>query len=59
MQTGIYIQVNGKAVDIGDPELDIVVLTEWVERMIPITKTRLVMTLLKRREEFDEYILHD
>lgn len=59
MQTGIYIQVKGKAVDIGDPDLDITILTEWVERMIPITKTRLVMTLLKRREEFDEYILHD
>lgn len=57
MQTGIYIQVDGKAVDIGDPDLDIVDLTEWVERMIPITKTRLVMTLLRRREEFEEFIL--
>lgn len=57
MQTGIYIHVNGKAVDIGDPELDIVLLTEWVERMIPITKTRLVMALLKRREDFEEFIV--
>lgn len=57
MDTGIYICVNGKPVDIGDPELDIVMLTEWVERMIPITKTRLVMALLKRREEFEEFIV--
>jgi len=57
MDTGIYIHVNGKPIDIGDPELDIVALTEWVERMIPITKTRLVMTLLKRREEFEEFIV--
>lgn len=57
MQTGIYIYVAGEKIDIGDPKLDIVILTEWVERMIPITKTRLVMTLLKRREDFEEFIV--
>ena len=57
MVTGITIRVNGHNIDIGDPNLDIVDLTEYVERMIPITKTRLVMTLLKRREEFEEFIV--
>lgn len=57
MVTGITIRIKERNVDIGDPDLDIVVLTEYVERMIPITKTRLVMTLLKRREEFEEFIV--
>lgn len=57
METGVEIRVNGGNVDIGHPDLDIVVLCMYIERMLPITKTRTIMTLLGRREEFEEYIL--
>lgn len=57
MDTGIFIRVNGKDEDIGDPKLDIVVLCMYIEAMLPIMKTRTIMTLLGRRVDFEEYIV--
>lgn len=56
METGINIRVNGENVDIGDPALDIVVLTEYVISCDHLQKIRLIMSLLNRRKEFDEYM---
>lgn len=56
METGIYIRVDGENIDIGNPNLDIVVLYEYISNMIPITRMRTIMSLLGRREEFEEFI---
>ena len=56
METGINIVVNGYTIDIGDPSIDIVDLVTYLERMIPATRMRLMMTLLGRMEEFEEFL---
>lgn len=56
METGIFIKVHGETVDIGDPTLDIVVLDVYIGGLTEFEKDRLIMTLLKRREEFDHYL---
>lgn len=56
METGINIVVNGYTIDIGDPSIDIIDLVMYLERMIPATRMRLIMTLLGRREEYEEFL---
>lgn len=58
METGIFIRVNDTHIDIGDPTLDIVALDEYVcSFLTEQEKERLIMTLLNRRQEFDEFML--
>lgn len=56
METGINIVVNGYTIDIGDPSIDILDLVTYLERMIPATRMRLIMLLLGRMEEFEEFL---
>lgn len=56
MKTDFHIVVNGYTIDIGDPSIDIVDLVSYLERMIPATRMRLMMTLLGRMEEFEEFL---
>lgn len=56
METGIYIRMNGEDIDIGEPQLAMIDLVAYLERMIPATRMRLIMTLLGRRQEFEEFL---
>jgi len=56
METGIYIRVEKQCVDIGDEELDIAILTEYVCQLTEEAKENLIMSLLGRRQEYDEFM---
>jgi len=56
METGIYIRVHGESVDIGNPTLDIAVLEVYISGLNELEKDRLIMSLLNRRQEFDEFM---
>lgn len=51
------IVTNGRVVDISDPMIDIVELVGIIEAMIPATKMRLIMTLLQRTDDFNEFLM--
>ncbi len=50
------IVTNGRVIDISDPMIDIVELVGIIEAMIPATKIRLIMTLLRRTDDFNEFL---
>lgn len=51
------IVTNGHVIDISDPMIEIVELVEIIEAMIPATKMRLIMTLLQRTDDFNEFLM--
>lgn len=57
METGIYIRVNGEDIDIGNEAIEIVDLVMYIERMLPATRMRVIMTLLNRQKEFEKFLL--
>ena len=51
------IVTNGRVIDISDPMLEIGELVGIIEAMIPATKMRLIMTLLQRTDDFNEFLM--
>lgn len=48
--------VNGECVDLVDSTIDIIELVGIIETMIPATRMRLIMTLINRMDEFEEFL---
>jgi hypothetical protein len=55
METGVYIRVANKNVDIGNRRIGIDKLVEWYMGLGVEGQIRLMMVLLDRREEYDEW----
>jgi hypothetical protein len=55
METGIYIRVDSKNMDIGNCKMDMGKLVDWILGLTVEGQVRLIMTLLSRREDFEDW----